>query len=219
MEMLEAQEGESTQNTLANLGPPTNDLKSSPRGQRRRRRKKKQEIIKNKIETDNDFLVENDGLVHRTDSSPSNASGSYSNLTVKEIASTPRSYDKRQEDTKSSFPEDVRKIALKLAVSNMMKPKVKENLATLDHIDYVLVFSDDKHNKISYQALNELRNRFEKKIELEGVSVVRKKKGNLTFVVMSCSFERLCKEAEAVSLKMPLAGVGATYNIVQFLHT
>ncbi len=207
MEMSEAKEGELNGNTVPNLGPSANHLKSSAKGRKRKRRKQKQEIIGSKIKNDNDILVENDGLVHRTDSVPSTASGSYTNPEVNEIAG--RTGDIRDKDKKSTFPEDVRKVALTLAVSNMMKPKVKENLATLDHIDYVLVYSDDdKHSQISNEALNELRNKFEKKVELEGLSIVRKKKGNSTFVVMSCSFERLCKEAEAVSLKMPLAGVG-----------
>jgi hypothetical protein len=210
MEMFETNEGDSShnENSLPNFRPPVNHLKSSPRGHRRKRRKKQE--IKNKIKTDNDVLVENDGLV-RSDSSPSNASGSYTNLGVNEISSPRKSDGIRQKDAKSAFPEDVRKVALTLAVSDMMKPKVKENLATLDHVDYVLVFSHEKHSKISKEALNELRKRFEKKVELAGVSVVRKRKGNLTFVLMSCSFERLCKEAEAVSLKMPLAWVGTTY--------
>jgi hypothetical protein len=210
MEMSEAKEGELNENTLPNLGPSANHLKSSAKGHKRKRRKKKHsEITGSKIKNDNDILVENDGLVHRTDSVPSTASGSYTtNPAANEIAGMAGDMS-RHKDKKSTFPEDVREVALTLAVSNMMKPKVKENLATLDHIDYVLVYSDDdKHSQISSEALNELRNKFEKKVELEGLSIVRKKKGNSTFVVMSCSFERLCKEAEAVSLKMPLAGVG-----------
>jgi hypothetical protein len=209
MEMFEAKEGELTQNgnTLPHLAPSAVHSKSSSKGHKRKRRRRKQEIVGSRAENDNDILVENDGLVHRTDSVPSTASGSYTNLVVNEIAG--RNGDIKQKRDKSDFPEDVRKVALTLAVSSMTKPKVKENLTTLDHVDYVLVYSDDeKHKQLSNQVLNELRNKFEKKVELEGLSIVRKKKGNSTFVVMSCSFERLCKEAEAVSLKMPLAGVG-----------
>lgn len=216
MEMFEAKEElPHNTDTLPDVAHPANHAKSghSPKpGHKRKKRKKRQDMTDGKRKNDDDTLVENDALVCRTDSYPSTGSGSdfVENNTFCTRETTPqRSVDLKRKERKSDFSEDVRKVALTLAVSNAMKHKVKENLATLDHVDYVLVYSEsDKHSEMSNQVLNELRKNFEKKVELEGVSIVRKTKGNFTFVVMSCSFERLCKEAEAVSLKMPLAGVG-----------
>lgn len=213
MEMFVKQELPHNRDSLPDVS--ANHAKSghSPKpGHKRKKRKKRQENAGGKRKNDDDILVENDALVYRTDSYPSTGSGSnfVENNTFSTRDSTPqRSGDLKHKERKPDFPEDVRKVALTLAVSNAMKHKVKENLTTLDHVDYVLVYSEnEKHNEMSNQVLNELRKNFEEKVELAGVSIVRKKKGNLTFVVMSCSFERLCKEAEAVSLKMPLAGVG-----------
>ena len=192
---------------LPELASFDNRSKSSPKPEHKRKKRKKRGTINSKTENDNDILVQNDALVHRTSSVPSTASGSETNFVTHESAETNGLI--KQDVKKSDFSEDVRKVALTLAVTKMTKPEVQENLVTLDHVDYVLVYSDeDKHNQLSKQVLNKLRNDFEKKVELEGVSIVRKKKGNLTFVAMSCCFERLCKEAEAVCLKMPLAGVG-----------
>ena len=207
MEMFKANEKRPTHER--DILPPlkasgaVNHSASSSEGHKRKRKKKKQNIG-SQTKNDNDILVENDLLVQRTNSIPNTVNGSYMNVVEDETAIN--NFDLQQK-RKSGLPEDVRKVALTLAVSNIT-PQATENLASLDHIDYVLVFSDDdKHNEISNEALNELRNKFEKKVELEGVTVVRKKKGNKTFVVMSCCFNRLCQEAEAVSLKMPLAGV------------
>ena len=224
MEMFGAKE-ELPQNkdNLPNVAHPVNPSKSghSPKpGHKRKKKKKKQDVTAGKRKNDNDILVENDVLVYRTDSVPSTTGNSnfVENHTFSAREAAPhRSGDLKREKGKADFPEDVRKVALTLAVSNAMKREVKENLATFDHVDYVLVFSEnDKHSEMSNQVLNELRKNFEKKVELEGVSIVRKTKGDLTFVVMSCSFERLCKEAEAVSLKMPLAGVGLAREQLQF---
>ncbi|XP_028401787.1 anoctamin-4-like isoform X2 [Dendronephthya gigantea] len=213
MEMFKANEKEYSTHKRDILPPleasgAVNHSIPSSEGHKRKRRKKKRDIG-SRIKTDSEILVENDLLVHRTNSIPSTVNGSYMNVVESETANN--NFDLQQK-RKSDLPEDVRKVALTLAVSNI-KPQAKENLATLDHIDYVLVFcDDDKHKEMSNEVLNELRNKFEKKVELEGVTIVRKKKGNTTFVVMSCSFERLCQEAEAVSLKMPLAGFEAPYD-------
>lgn len=224
MEMFGAKEElPPNKDNLPNVTHSVNPSKSghSPKpGHKRKKRKKKQETTAGRRKNDNDILVENDLLVYRTDSLPSTAGDSnfVENHTFSRREAAPhRSGDLKREKGKVDFPEDVRKVALTLAVSNALKRGVKENLATFDHVDYVLVFSEnDKHSEMSNQVLKELRKNFEKKVELEGVSIVRKTKGDLTFVIMSCSFERLCKEAEAVSLKMPLAGVGLARGQLQF---
>lgn len=181
--------------------------KSKPNEHKRKRRRKRPEVVGSKTRNDNDILVENDDLVCRTDGVSGRANRS-SAIFDENMIPVRNGLDVNYRK-KPYFPKDVRKLALTLAVSKMAKPRAKENLTTLDHIDYVLVFSDDqKHKQLSNCVLNELRENFEEKVRFEGVSVVRRKRGNATYVVMSCSFERLCKEAEAVSLKMPLAGVG-----------
>lgn len=94
--------------------------------------------------------------------------------------------------------KDLRKLALHLAMSKSEEGKNSKYL----HHDYVLV-----HRTGDNRNLHEkLRKKFEAELHLQGFRVERKYTSNKTFVILHCSFERLCEEAEHVSLEMPLAG-------------
>ena len=71
------------------------------------------------------------------------------------------------------------------------------------HYDYILV-----HKTGDTRNLQEkLRKQYESELHAQGFRVERKYTAEKTFVILHCSFERLCEEAEKVSLEMPLAGV------------
>jgi len=95
--------------------------------------------------------------------------------------------------------KDLRKLALQLAISKSGEGKNNKFL----HHDYVLV-----HRTGDNRNLHEkLRKKYESELQAQGFRVDRKYTAESTFVVLHCSFERLCEEAEHVSLEMPLAGV------------
>ena len=95
--------------------------------------------------------------------------------------------------------KDLRKVALHLAISKSSEGKNNKFL----HHDYVLV-----HRTGDNRNLHEkLRKKYETELHAQGFRVDRKYTAENTFVVLHCSFERLCEEAEHVSLEMPLAGV------------
>ena len=141
-------------------------------------------------------LIENDLLGHR-------------NFARTDVLES-NTFSRNESKENPSAQEDVRRVAPTLALSREahLHPD-RQGLSTkiLEHIDYVLVFNDSyKHSELTESASNEHRTNFEAKIENEGVTFLRKMKGDSTFVFMSCSFERLCKEAEILSLKMPWLG-------------
>lgn len=177
-------------------------------------------------ENDHDILIQNDSLMHRTYNTPSASSESPEDQQRIEMFHENNSLNHHIELTKeesvdSVNSEDVRKVALSLALERDFKNKEEKIPETLKHIDYVLVYPDDADNNgpSNYPALCELREQFERKTELEELVLTKKKRGNLTFVIITCSFPRLCQEAEAVSLKMPLAGVGLKiYRVNKLKH-
>lgn len=95
--------------------------------------------------------------------------------------------------------KDIRKLALHLAISKSSEGKNNKFM----HYDYILV-----HKTGDTRNLQEkLRKKYESELHAQGFRVERKYTAEKTFVTLHCSFERLCEEAEKVSLEMPLAGV------------
>lgn len=95
--------------------------------------------------------------------------------------------------------KDIRKLALHLAISRSSEGKNNKFL----HHDYVLVHKTGDNRNLH----EKLRKKYESELHAQGFRVDRKYTADKTFVVLHCSFERLCEEAEKVSLEMPLAGV------------
>lgn len=101
--------------------------------------------------------------------------------------------------------KDLRKLALHLAISKSNEGKNSKYF----HQDYVLV-----HRTGDNRNLHEkLRKKYESELHTQGFRVERKYTGEKTYVVLHCSFERLCEEAEHVSLEMPLAGVSMSFLV------
>ncbi|KAF6017966.1 hypothetical protein EB796_023726 [Bugula neritina] len=74
-----------------------------------------------------------------------------------------------------------------------------------DRIDYVLIYNIPKDpDSKSEKRKAILRRRFEELLKDEGFSLEHEELGNTVFCKLHCSFRRLCKEAEAVKLQMPL---------------
>ena len=94
---------------------------------------------------------------------------------------------------------DLRKLALQLAISKSSEGKNNKFL----HQDYVLVHKTGDNRNVH----EKLRKKYESELHAQGFRVDRLYTADKTFVVLHCSFERLCEEAEKVSLEMPLAGV------------
>ena len=94
---------------------------------------------------------------------------------------------------------DLRKLALQLAVSKSNEGRNNKFL----HHDYVLVHKTGDNRNLH----EKLRKKYESELHAQGFRVDRMYTADKTFVVLHCSFERLCEEAETVSLEMPLAGV------------
>lgn len=101
---------------------------------------------------------------------------------------------------------DIRKLALHLAISKSSEGKNNKFL----HHDYVLVHKTGDNRNLH----DKLRKKYETELHTQGFRVDRKYTAEKTFVILHCSFERLCEEAENVSLEMPLAGVSRC-----FIHT
>ena len=103
-----------------------------------------------------------------------------------------------------AFPgkQDARELAIQQAL-NSRNNKHEE----FWHFDYVLVHRTGDNNT----ATEKLRQCFEAVLHEEGFKIERKYTTERTFVILHCSFERLCEEAEHVALQMPLAGVSIFY--------
>ncbi|XP_071950659.1 anoctamin-7-like isoform X2 [Antedon mediterranea] len=77
-------------------------------------------------------------------------------------------------------------------------------------IDYVLVYKqEDTYNmeseeKLEYEYKQNLRERFEKLLERDGLEIAKSEIGNRTFVKIHCPFKKLCEVAEDMKLQMPL---------------
>ena len=218
MEMLDAMHKKSQETSnQSEIDSTVIHRGASPIQLKKKRKRRKQDINAfGQLENDKNILIENDRLIHKTDSvgSASNASCSdqlTNEMFLKDHDSFHRCEKAADPDSQSS--QDIRKVALNLALQKELENKEEKIPDALEHIDYVLVYSDhSESNKDKNDPFwCDLRKKFESKIELEGLVFVKKKRGNLTFVIITCSFSKLCQEAEAVSLKMPLAGVGKLY--------
>ncbi|XP_045204695.2 anoctamin-4-like isoform X2 [Mercenaria mercenaria] len=80
-------------------------------------------------------------------------------------------------------------------------------------IDYVLVHKvktvedyDDEEKKMSQKRKEDLRERFEKALRVEGFSIKEETIDGYVYKKLHCPFKRMCKEAEKVKLEMPLKG-------------
>jgi hypothetical protein len=88
-------------------------------------------------------------------------------------------------------------------------------------IDFVLVYGGKESGGKGYSAQEkaELRDGFieylqsEGKLEVVGKPVIETDGENLTFVLVRAPFEALCKEAERIRLKLPLAIVSHPDNV------
>ena len=95
--------------------------------------------------------------------------------------------------------KDARKLALHLAINKSTEGKNSK----FSHFDYVLAHKTGDNLNVHER----LREKYESELHEQGFRVERKHTTQRTFAVLQCSFERLCEEAEHVSLEMPLAGV------------
>ena len=103
-------------------------------------------------------------------------------------------------DTQKNHDEkDIRKLALQLAITKSSEAKTNKVL----HHDYVLVHKTGDNSNVR----EKMRKKYESELHDQGFRLDRKYTADKTFVVLHCSFERLCEEAEKVSLEMPLEGV------------
>ena len=97
---------------------------------------------------------------------------------------------------------DYRKIAIELA-------SVKKNAGKQNRLksccDYALVYEVDDQDVITSTE----RAQFEAALKEDGLELVYTLHGELMFVEVYASFERLCKQAEAIYLDMPLEGVSS----------
>ena len=96
---------------------------------------------------------------------------------------------------------DYRELAVKLASDYNRPATVAKRKRKF--VDYVLVFSKDDDSEFNESQ----RRGFEGLLEAEGIDVYRCHIGSYVYVELCCSFERLCQEAEAIFLEMPLVGV------------
>lgn len=95
---------------------------------------------------------------------------------------------------------DYRELAVKLANDYNRPATVVKRRRKF--VDYVLVFSKDDDSEFNESQ----RQSFEGLLETEGIDVSRCHIGNHVYVELCCSFDRLCQEAEAIFLEMPLVG-------------
>lgn len=103
---------------------------------------------------------------------------------------------------------DYREMAIRLA-NSYSRPSTscrKRRLFT----DYLLVFDQDDDS----EYMESQRDNFEKLLCKEGMQVHRIHAGKHVYVEICCSFERLCQEAEAVFLEMPLIGVSMLIMVI-----
>ena len=104
--------------------------------------------------------------------------------------------------------KDIRKLALHLAMNKSSESKNSKFL----HHDYVLVHKSGDNRNVH----EKLRKKFESELHAQGLRMERKYTGQKTFVILHCSFDKLCEVAEKVSLEMPLAGV--SLNPLLFIY-
>lgn len=95
---------------------------------------------------------------------------------------------------------DYRKIAIELA---SVKKNTGKQKRLKSYCDYALVYEVDDQDVITSAE----RARFEAALKEDGLELVYTLRGELMFVEVYASFERLCKQAEAIYLDMPLEGV------------
>ena len=100
---------------------------------------------------------------------------------------------------KNHDEKDIRKLVLQLAITKSSEVKTNKVL----HHDYVLVHKTGDNSNVR----EKMRKKYETELHDQGFRLDRKYTADKTFVVLHCSFERLCEEAEKVSLEMPLEGV------------
>lgn len=93
------------------------------------------------------------------------------------------------------------------ALGPLLKPEWKR-------IDYVLVHKvqtsdevQDEEKKNELSKLEDMRDRFEAALEHEGFSIMPERIDDFIYKKLHVSFKRLCEEAEAIKLEMPLLGV------------
>ena len=94
-----------------------------------------------------------------------------------------------------------------LAIEQALKCQHREQKEVWHH-DHVLVYKTGDNHTTS----EKLRHRFEACLNKEGFKIAQKYTTERTYVVLHCSFERLCEEAEHVTLQMPLAGVSHYFH-------
>lgn len=105
--------------------------------------------------------------------------------------------DQREETGKT----DYRKVALDLASQRSSKIQQKDERKSLP--DFVLIYNVHDVNALHKKE----REIFEAKIKEEDIEIFYDIVGDSMFVQLYPTFERLCQEAEAVALEMPLEGV------------
>ena len=101
-----------------------------------------------------------------------------------------------------------KEMAIRMA-NSYSRPQCPKRSRTF--VDYVLFFESDDISEL----FEEQRQNFEKTLEDEKISIVRTKIGKRVYVELCCSFERLCEEAEAIFLQMPLVGVCSLFFTYQ----
>ena len=104
-----------------------------------------------------------------------------------------------QEQEMKPSEKDPRKLAIHLALNRSKEGSRQKFL----HFDFVLVHKPGENNNVH----EKLRERFESHLTDQGFRIERKYTTERTFLILHCSFDRLCEEAELVCLEMPLAGV------------
>lgn len=108
---------------------------------------------------------------------------------------------KKQDQEIMPGEKDPRKLALHLALNK------NDSKQKYPHYDFVLTHKPGENNNV----LEKLREKFESFLMEEGFKIERRYTTERTFVILHCSFQRLCEEAEHVCLEMPLAGVRSRF--------
>ena len=109
--------------------------------------------------------------------------------------------DNNKDYSEETGKTDYRKVALDLASQRSSKNQQKDKRESLP--DFVLVYNVHDVNALHKKE----REIFEAKIKEEDIEIVYDIVGENMFVQLYPTFERLCQEAEAVALEMPLEGV------------
>ncbi|XP_065059124.1 anoctamin-7-like [Rhopilema esculentum] len=110
------------------------------------------------------------------------------------------------ENSENTARNDYRALAIRLA-NSYCRPKT--GIKKRQHfVDYLLIFDGDDDNEFNEKQ----RDDFEKLLVNEGMEVTRTHIGKEVFVELSCSFKRLCQEAEYIFLEMPLIGLSLHHD-------